>query len=407
MSWQRLAALAALAVLVGCAPVVMVHPMRTPETGARWPGRWGTFENGARGVIHEDARMIVDWHGGRVPNHADVLPDEDELEHLVALEEASGVPLPDGVEFEVGGGFIVQPISGEHASAAGEHRQYLTFVSGEQDESTGHLRLQRTWFTFAEPEGRAPRGLAVLMPGMFATPRDVVDRAERGLLLRGWAVLRMLSPPSRTTERTVYTIPLDSGTDEMMQAIAADLDNRVAESAYAVKAAAEHVVRGSEELARSPRVIVGMSGSGIALPTIVAYEPGAYDAAVIVAGGANSFSIARRSSYRGWIDSIGFEFTPREPTGAELAALDAAYLRFSRLDGAHTAGEMLSVPTLMIHGSADTAVPADSGELLYERLGSVERWVMPVGHELVFAALPVRLVALLDWLEARTSEPVS
>lgn len=393
--------------LAGCAPAGLTPiPAPAPQRdGARWPGRWGTFENGARGVIHEDARIIADWQGGRVPNGAELSPDLAEFEHLIALEEASTEPLPEGIDFEVGGCFVIQPAPGEHASAAGEHRQYLTFVSGEMDESTGRLKLQRTWFTFAEPEGRAPRGLAVLMSGMFATPRDVVDRAERGLLLRGWAVLRMLAPPSRTTERTVYTIPLDAPSDEAMRLIAADLDNRVAESAYAVRAAAAHVVRGSEALARGPRVIIGMSGSGIALPTIVADEPGAYDAAVIVAGGANSFSIARRSSYRDWIDSLGFEFTPREPTGAELAALDAAYLRFSRLDGAHTAGEMSSVPTLMIHGSTDTAVPADSGDLLYEKLGSVERWAMPVGHELVFAALPVRLVALLDWLESKTSEP--
>ena len=53
----------------------------------------------------------------------------------------------------------------------------------------------------------------------------------------------------------------------------------------------------------------------------------------------------------------------------------------------------------------DTAVPADTGELLWERLGKGERWVMPVGHELVFAALPVRMVAILDWLEEKTAEP--
>lgn len=68
---------------------------------------------------------------------------------------------------------------------------------------------------------------------------------------------------------------------------------------------------------------------------------------------------------------------------------------------------MSGVATLMIQGSADAAVPADTGELLWSRLGNAERWVMPVGHELVFAALPVRLVALLDWLEARTTpEPM-
>lgn len=400
--------LGVLALLVGCAPVNLAPP----ELGAAetrplpWPERWGHFENQDRGIIHEDIRLITGWHSGRVPNEAQLQPDEIELEQAYALTSQGAESIAPEPEFEIGGGFVVRPIEGETAGALGEYRQHLTFVSAEYDETSGRLRLQRTWFTFAEPEARTPRGLAILMPGMFATPREVVDRAERGLLLRGWAVLRMLAPPSRMTERTVYTIPLVGDNTEVMREIAADLDNRVAECAYAVKAAAEHVVRGSADLAHAPRIILGMSGTGIALPTVVALEPEAYDAAVIVAGGANAFSIARRSSYREWIDSVGFEFTPREPTNAELTAIDARYLALSRLDGAHTASAMGDIPTLMLHGSADTAVPADAGELLWSRLQHAERWVMPVGHELVFAALPVRLVALLDWLESKTMESV-
>lgn len=401
---------ACLPILAGCAPVAMVHPtpLASESKGFDWPERWGDFATGERGVVYEDIRILYEWQTGRVPNEFLLPPDEIDLEQISLLLSSSSEPIPDSLapELEIGGGFIVRPLEGDHASAPGEHRQYLTFVSGERDKATPTLRVQRTWFTFAEPEGIKPRGLAILMPGMFATPRDVSDRAERGLLMRGWAVLRMLAPPSRMTERVVYTIPLDEDHTQIMQEIATDLDDRVAECAYAVKAAADHVVRGSRLLADAPRVIIGMSGTGIALPTIVAYDPASYDAAVIVAGGANSFSIARRSSYRDWIDSVTIEFTPRAPTNAELAALDTEYLEFSTLDSAHTASAMAGIPALMIHGSTDTAVPSDTGEFLWERLGKGERWVLPVGHELVFAAMPLRMVAMLDWLEERTAEPV-
>ncbi len=376
-------------------------------TSFDWPARWGSFANQARGVVYEDIRFITDWQSGRIPNDYLLPPDEIDEEQIQLLlgSSAQTVPAELTPELEVGGGFIIRPIEGEPAGSIGEYRQYLTFVSGERDDLRSALRIQRTWFTFAEPKGAKPRGLAILMPGMFATPRDIGDRAERGLLMRGWAVLRMLSPPSRMSEHTVYQVPLDHDRTAVMEQIAFDMDTRVAEAAYAVKAMADHVVRGSSSLPGAPRIIIGMSGSAIALPTIVAYEPKAYDAAVLVAGGANSFSIARRSSYREWIDAIGFEYTPRQPTTDELATLDAEYLEYSKLDGYHTAEAMADIPALMIHGATDTAVPADTGELLWERLGKGERWVMPVGHELVFAALPVRMVAMLDWLEEKTAEP--
>ncbi len=396
-----------LPVMAGCAPVAFVQPtpQRRAEAAFEWPARFGAFEHNEKGVVYEDIRILYDWQSGRIPNDFVLPPDEIDLEQIQLLVSSAIEPLPEELtpQLEIGGGFIVRPLEGQHASAPGEHRQYLAFVSGERDNLTSSLAIQRTWFTFAEPEGVRPRGLAILMPGMFATPREVSDRAERGLLMRGWAVLRMLSPPSRMTQRTVYSIPLDRDNSAVMRRIARDLDNRVAECAYAVKAAADHVVRGSRTLPGAPRVIIGMSGSAIALPTIVAHEPEAYDAAVIIAGGANSFSIARRSSYRDWIDSVGFEFTPIAPTNAELAAIDDAYLAHSTLDGAHTASAMQHIPTLMIHGSTDTAVPSDSGDLLWERLGKVERWVMPVGHELVFAAIPLRLVGILDWIDAQTA----
>ncbi|GAB5495092.1 MAG: hypothetical protein Phyf2KO_01720 [Phycisphaerales bacterium] len=368
-----------------------------PDAQSIWPERLGS----RKGVIIEDTRPISNWRTARVPNDQRLVPYEIEREQFAAFNGAMGTEYAPA--FEPGGGFVVIPYINDDGS---DHKDHLVFYSAVESDEPGVAEVQRTWFTYDEPDDADPIGLAVLMPGIFATPRDVSDRAERGLLMRGWAVLRMLSPPSGMTEHTEYIVNSDEPVPAVKQ-IAADLDNRSAEAAFAVQAAAEYVIGQDSALAEKPRIIIGMSGTAIALPTIVAYEPQAYDAAVLIGGGANSFKIAIESSYRDWIDSIqiysdiGPPDTNHYPSW--LFTHKATYLQHSKLDGVHTAESMSHIPILMIHGSSDTAVPASSGDLLWEILGKPERWVMPVGHELLFAAIPLRMVAILDWLEKNTA----
>lgn len=374
------------------APEVVSDLAIADEQGI-WPERLGS----RKGVIIEDARPISNWRTARVPNDQRLVPYEIEREQFDAFNEAMGTQYTPA--FEPGGGFVVIPYINESGPDGKSHLVFYSAVGGDE---SGVAEVQRTWFTYDEPVGVERIGLAVLMPGIFATPRDVSDRAERGLLMRGWAVLRMLSPPSRMTEHTEYIIKSSDPSPGVKQ-IAADLDNRSAEAAYAVQAAAKFVIGQDSALVDKPRIIIGMSGTAIALPTIVAYEPQAYDATVLIGGGANSFRIAIESSYRDWIDSIQIYSDVGPPDTNHyppwLFTYEEMYQSHSRLDGVHTAESMSHNLTLMIHGSSDTAVPASSGDLLWEKLGKPERWVMPVGHELLFAAIPLRMVAILDWLE--------
>lgn len=393
--------------LIGCNGVLPELPVaiepdtaQTPaatsveQQASIWPARIGS----TKGVIVEDTRPISNWRGARVPNDQRLTPYEIEREQFEAFNEANGTDLTP--VFEPGGGFVVIPYINDEGD---DGKRHLVFYSAVPGESEGTAEVQRTWFTYDEPDDAEPIGLAVLMPGIFATPRDISDRAERGLLMRGWAVLRMLSPPSRMTEHTKYTID-SCNPEKVTQLVAMDLDNRAAEAAFAVQVAAEHVLGGSEGLAGKPRVIIGMSGTAIALPTIVALEPHAYDAAVLIGGGANSYSIAELSSYRDWIDSIQIRYTLCNPITKITKREPEIYLEYSKLDGVHTASALADIPTLMIHGSGDTAVPSHTGDLLWELLGKPERWTMPVGHELLFAAIPLRMVGILDWLEANALE---
>jgi fermentation-respiration switch protein FrsA (DUF1100 family) len=149
-----------------------------------------------------------------------------------------------------------------------------------------------------------------------------------------------------------------------------------------------------------------MSGGAMVLPTVYAYAPDRYDAAVLIAGGLNFLRISALSNYADWIDAIVLDWDPEDdastgrPTPERLEQLSNAYLAASRLDATHTAGELADIPVLMLHATKDKAVPSETGDALWRLLGTPERWVFPVGHELIFIMLPTQGERLTDWIDA-------
>ncbi|MEO1512649.1 MAG: hypothetical protein AAFU70_11290, partial [Planctomycetota bacterium] len=130
---------------------------------------------------------------------------------------------------------------------------------------------------------------------------------------------------------------------------------------------------------------------------------GEFDAAVLIGGGAGNLSIAARSSYAPFVDGVIFRWMGEDGElsrpGPVVERLERLYLEHSTLDAYHTASALEGVPTLMIHASGDTAVPADSGDLLWERLGRPERWVSPLGHAVLFLTINLRTGGILDWID--------
>jgi fermentation-respiration switch protein FrsA (DUF1100 family) len=261
--------------------------------------------------------------------------------------------------------------------------------------------VQRTWVAYYDStrEGDGPRGIALVMPGLFNTPEPVIEYVIAKLRGRGWAVLRMMAQPSRFTERTRFAIDPDH-LDASAAAIADEMQDRAAECAFAAQAAFDHVLGQHPALAKHPRIALGMSGGAMTLPTVLAREPEKYAAAVIVAGGADFYEIAVESNYRHLVEAISFEW-PTPPTVAQAEQLDREYLRHGNLDSYHTAPLLAGKPILMIHGTHDGAVPAHLGDLLWERLGKPERWPEESGHEEVFAHLPKNTDRILDWLDSK------
>lgn len=260
--------------------------------------------------------------------------------------------------------------------------------------------LERTWFSLYDPKRGPARGVAVLMPGLFGTPEAVFDQVVRHLQSRRWVVVRMMAQPTRYTERLEIDIdPADVAPTARL--VASTFDERAAECAYAVEAALAWAEEKRPEIAGTTRVIIGGSGGAMSLPPVVARMPGSFDAAVLIAGGADYATIAATSNYEEWVDSVHLRWQGRRGTDEEIRAFGDAYLKETKLDAYHTAAALEGVSVLVVQATRDKAVPAPQQELLWERLGKPERRLLNVGHETLFISLPLRMSGIMDWLDLK------
>lgn len=271
------------------------------------------------------------------------------------------------------------------------------FVTGQAGDD-GAIHLQRTWFTIHEPTGEA-RGMVVLLPGLLGTPEGLLDAFTSALIQRDWLVVRMVCQPSRFTQTATIPIPDTETPQDAGPRLARLLTDGLAESAYAVEAVVAEQERRRPALSSRPRVAIGMSGGALILPAVVARNAERYHAAILIAGGADLFTILDRSNYTRMIDGGRLEWSS-PPTSQRRREFADAYLAHAPLDPFHAAGALRGKKILIYHASLDQAVPAVTGDLLWERLDRPERRVFPVGHELLFVGLAMEVPAVMDWLQA-------
>ncbi|MEQ8769591.1 MAG: alpha/beta hydrolase [Phycisphaerales bacterium] len=405
---------ASVADVTHAVPAAETRP-EIPKRDLPWPDRFGDRDN-QRGVIVPLEGPLSIWQGVWLGEHHAWRSRKVEYDDAAALGKAFGAPSGFDFRTEGPGSFLFvrdrrysepdPPPVPEFTDA--DPAEMFKFVSAKVTRTWGGVpgvELQRTWFGLYDPSenlkgDRTQRGTIVLMPGMFGTPEPVIESLIKSMRDRGWSVLRMLSHPSRFTER--LEVHVDADPSGAARIFAEELTDRAAECAYAASAAVQHAHTLRPELADKPTVLLGMSGGAIALPTVFAYDPDAYDASVLIAGGVNFLGINLASNYASFIDAVHAQWgdldDPRDPTQDEQRALAMAYLEHAALDGHHLAEALTSKPTLIIHGSSDRAVPAVFGDQLWERAGKPERWVFPVGHELVFLALPTQAGRMHRWL---------
>lgn len=265
------------------------------------------------------------------------------------------------------------------------------------DESPSHgekwaVNLRGTWLRLDEATNGPTRGLIVHMTsyGGYEYEKPVIQEMRD----RGWAVLWVDSSMVKPE-----TVRFDVDPDDMEPAakrIAATIDDRVAEAAYAVEAGLDYVKREHPEIPQSPLIAMGYSAGALATPTVVALMPSRFDAAVLVGAGANLFDIAQNSALTDGGIKLKWK---RSPSRAERRRLTEMYLEDSRLDPYWCAEYLQDKPVLMLHALLDEIVPADDGELLYSRLGRPERVKFLLGHELLFFHLPSQATMMADWVD--------
>lgn len=266
----------------------------------------------------------------------------------------------------------------------------------------GRAVLNRTWWSWYEPiEGVDARGVVVVLPGMLSTPEPMIEMLMRGLRGQGWGVMRMLAHPSRYSENAkVLTVGREA--DEIAREFAHDVDERMEAMIASVDAALGRV---SEE--PGARVLLAMSGGTLAAPGVVGSlvdggdESSVFDAAVLIGAGADVLTMSETSAYASFLGGLRLDWgEAKRYDPAKLAAISTAYRGLETLEPYAMAPKASAVRTLMIQGSKDRAVPTRLGEMLWERLGEPERWLAPMGHELLFYAyLPMKAKSLLEWID--------
>lgn len=371
-----------------------------PDTLAPvWPARAFERDLAAKGVVVEleydpramISRMVAQRQANpTVRAHASLLldrvgePARDTTPESV-LGEGANAMVYDGVWVD------------KDAPASG---RTLVFVSLR--EQRPH-EIERTWMAYEPATTDGVEGLAVIIPGTFGYPAELYEKWSDDLRLRGWSVLRLLSQPSRFTERVDFRIGAGEGAARGAE-FAAHADDRTAECAYAVEHAARHVEALDPRLQGKPRALLGFSGGAILAPAVVAREPDRYRHVVLVAGGAHAARISIDSTFmKQYIRSAMFEFSgPDAP--ADRAQFEDAYLRHASMDAYHAAARFdAGTRALVVDGSLDKAVPFATSTLLYERLEQSGlrplRRTYPTNHVLLFMALQDMLDEINAWID--------
>ncbi len=368
----------------------------------KWPARAFEGALGGKGVIVElggDPKRYESLQVGFFFGEAGAPGAAEHAgEYLDELGDAAGITAEDVQDEQYNALVFEIPPAFEQAQAEGGSRTLL-FVSLREDS----YEIERTWMAYEPATTQEVRGVAVIVPGTFGYPPELYEKWSDDLRKRGWSVLRLLSQPSRFTEQILIDVEAGEGANEGKK-FAEHADDRTAECAFAVEAGVRHMTQLDGRLEGKPRAILGFSGGAILLPAVVAYNPEAYETAVIVAGGANAASISIDSTFmKQFIKSVFVTFKGEDAAG-DRAAFEEAYLQTATLDGYHAAAQFDDdTRVLVVDGSFDKAVPLATSGLLVERFGAggitPVRRTYPTNHVMLFVALSEMIGQVNDWVD--------
>jgi len=250
-----------------------------------------------------------------------------------------------------------------------------------------------------------PRGLFIYLTGIIGlTPPEA--KLVETFRAAGWHTL--VSETSFNFMRRRYEEITPANRREVARRLGRDINDHLADKAYAVEAMLKLIERTHPDWLRGRRIVAGGSAGAIAVPAVVA-RTGRPDALILIGAGGNAAKIVSESSlapltlYR--IEGEGPDRIRVRLSGAELAAIQEVMYEQTRLDPLRLAPKLRGIPTLMLRAELDRMVPVATNDLLYEALGRPERWSLPVNHVMLFGALHFQSGLILAWAENTLSGP--
>lgn len=316
------------------------------------------------------------------------------------------IALEGGVEFQL-------PEPGA-SGRRGLILHYSALITNEYEKRFLDQLRERGWavIDFGTWSGvRAPRDPKAVtrLPDLEARRRSLQQRIhERTVAALTQAELDPILQELDTTSseasrirRGWFTACAPDDAENVGEAIANAADDAFAENAYAAEAVLDYINARRPDIPTSPLVVIGFSAGALASPAVAVRLGPRVDAVVIVGGGADLMTISRTTTQRGAAIKVLCDEQPVDD--ALYAAIDAAYLRHTRLDPYALSPLLTHTPILMVHANDDITVPAATGETLYERLGRPDRLNFAGDHFKLFYFIPGQAGRVAEWLDRQVS----
>ncbi len=255
--------------------------------------------------------------------------------------------------------------------------------------------VERGWAVLSMPYVGMPGGNATkfYLAGKDGKPPMKAYRVAESATTRPY--LTPLSNPSMSISLPT-TIEVLRTPEELGERIAAVVDDRMAEVAYAVEAVLGYLDRTDPALTAKPTVLIGCSAGALVTPAVAARLPGAFQSRGARGRRDQPAGHGLKSSLGGVAPPV--EWSEGGDVDEERSATVDSYIRHAQLDADRTAVALRGIPTLMLHAAFDAIVPAAGGMRLWERLGRPERWNLLGGHLGLFVLLPGQSHDVDRWL---------
>lgn len=393
----------AVLMLGACSSVTPANPLRA-ELGAEpaertvlpnWPARDAEWAQAIAPTVRSQATVV----------RRTVVREEERLVPFVMSSPRSVLArtvTDHGVLFEVDAGepssrldLVRQPMG---AMVFASRRTGDSDVGGVVPSAKGGTEISGIYLHLLAPlndQPTEPAGIVVHLQGLAGVQYEqpVVDAVRRD----GYVCVATEFPWASWKPVTIE-LGTEKDVFDAASALAEMSDQTLAEAAYAVEAAVEHLWRTRPELKDKPVVLMGFSAGSLALPAVAARLGDRVRGAVLVGSGANIVHIIQTSELTdGGVRLMAFG---KRCEGAMAGLISGEYIRRCTLDPFHTAASMRRIPTLMLLGASDDIVPTTLGEELYHRLGEPEKWVFAGGHRRLFVQLDARAERIARWVNA-------